>query len=225
LTEDTLHLYELGGESYAARISNYHTYFAAQHDLIHRWLYPIVPEMALGKTPSKLTFNRQNIYKGQDVVLKKGSILEEDLILGSGTMVGAKTTLFHSVIGSRCNIGANVSIRDCILLDGVEIGDGCQLVGSVIGKRVVLGKSVVMAAKSVLGDNVQLKDGVNLPEETWVVSEKLSSGFSDEDNDEDDEGAEESKYGPKVECSVHFSKNISNGMSSFGDLGSFFKTA
>ena len=49
LTNNTLHLFELGDDCYASRIINFHTYFAAQHDVLHRWLHPIVPEMTSGK--------------------------------------------------------------------------------------------------------------------------------------------------------------------------------
>ena len=54
LTDNTLHIHELGNDGYAARITDYHTLFGVQNDLVHRWLYPIVPEIASGKAPTQL---------------------------------------------------------------------------------------------------------------------------------------------------------------------------
>ena len=48
LTTNKLHLYEFGDDkSYASRIINFHTYFAAQLDVLHRWLHPIGKKHAL----------------------------------------------------------------------------------------------------------------------------------------------------------------------------------
>ena len=49
LTTNKLHLYEFGDDSYASRIINFHTYFAAQLDVLHRWLHPIGKKHALKK--------------------------------------------------------------------------------------------------------------------------------------------------------------------------------
>lgn len=58
LTDNTLYMHEIGDEAYAARVSDLHCYFAAQHDILHRCLYPIVPEIAPGKTPANLSYHR-----------------------------------------------------------------------------------------------------------------------------------------------------------------------
>ena len=64
LTSNKLHLYEFGDDkSYASRIINFHTYFAAQLDVLHRWLHPIVPEFSSGKDISSICYGRHNIYK------------------------------------------------------------------------------------------------------------------------------------------------------------------
>ena len=62
LTDNTLYMEELSN-SYAAKITDFHTYFACQNDLLHRWLYPIVPEICSGKTPSNIGKNLYNFDK------------------------------------------------------------------------------------------------------------------------------------------------------------------
>ena len=87
LTDYALHMHELDNAGYCARITDFHTFFGVQHDLLHRWLYPIVPEIASGKTPSNLVYNRHNIYKGERVDLKKGSHLVQDVLVANGAHV------------------------------------------------------------------------------------------------------------------------------------------
>ena len=58
LIDNTIYMHELGTDSYAARISNLGTYFAAQHDCLQRWMYPIVPELTTGKRPQDMIYNR-----------------------------------------------------------------------------------------------------------------------------------------------------------------------
>ena len=58
LIDNTIYMHELGTDSYAARISNLGTYFAAQHDCLQRWMYPIVPDLTTGKRPQDMIYNR-----------------------------------------------------------------------------------------------------------------------------------------------------------------------
>ena len=58
------------------------------------------------------------------------------------------------------------------------------MVDSVIGKSVRLGKDVIVHEKCIFGDNVQIQEKTEIPQETWLVSEKPSSGFSDDDDEE-----------------------------------------
>ena len=51
----------------------------------------------------------------------RGSVLQEDVVIGFGTTVGEKSELARCVIGRNCKIGANVSLTDCFIWDNVEI--------------------------------------------------------------------------------------------------------
>jgi len=196
LTDNTLHMHELAHDGYAARINDYHKYFGVHHDLLHRWLYPIVPEIASGKTPAQLVYSRHNIYKGKNVDLRTGSRLEQDVLVAHGSQIGENSTLFKAVIGQNTQLGKDVCIRDCIIGGNVTIGDGCNLTGCVIGNNVVIGNKVSISPRCVLGDGVQIQDNVQLPPETWLVSQKPDSGFSDEEEEEVTE--DEKNYGPKA---------------------------
>lgn len=52
---------------YAARIDNFRSYDTVSKDIIHRWTYPLVPDiMNIGNTATKL--ERQGIYRGSGTV-------------------------------------------------------------------------------------------------------------------------------------------------------------
>merc|ERR1712156_156218 len=196
LTDNTLHMHELSNDGYAARITDYHTYFGVHHDLLHRWLYPIVPEIGSGKTPSQLVYSRHNIYKGKNIDLRTGSRLEQEVLVAYGSQIGENSTLSKAMVGQNTQIGKDVCIRDCIIGSNVTIGNYCNLTGCVIGSNVIIGVGVTISPRCVLGDGVQIQDSVQLPPETWLVSQKPDSGFSDDEDEEPTE--EENNYGPKA---------------------------
>ena len=88
---------------------------------------------------SLLVYNRHNIYKGENVDLKKGSYLEQDVLVAHGSSIGENSTLFKAVVGKSTKVGKDVALRDCIIGSNVAIGDGCHLTGCVIGDNVVIG--------------------------------------------------------------------------------------
>ena len=57
-------------------------------------------------------------------------------------------------------------------------------------------KKILYILRCVLGDGVQIQDSVQLPPETWLVSQKPDSGFSDDEDEEPTD--EENNYGPKA---------------------------
>ena len=46
-----------------------------------------------------------------------------------------------------------------------------------------LGKDVIVHEKCAFGDSVQIQEKTDIPQETWLVSEKPSSGFSDDEDE------------------------------------------
>lgn len=196
LTDNTVYMADLDEDAYAARVTDFNTFVAVGQDVVNRWLFPIVPDGAVAKTTSPYSYNRHNVYKCPDIILKRGSVLEEDVIVGHGGRIGEDSVVRHSMLGSGCCIGPKASISDSVLFDNIKIGDNCQIVGSVLGNNVVIGDNVVIQAKCVLGDGVEIQSGLNLQQETWLVSSRPTDGFSD-----DEDGANEGPgghLGPKA---------------------------
>ena len=86
--------------------------------------------------------------------MAKGSVLEEDVLLGKNVFVGEKSTLHQAIIGANCQIGKNVSIRNCIIYDNVIIGDNCQLVDSVcvISRKKISCKFSICVISRIFSD-------------------------------------------------------------------------
>ncbi|KAM8901998.1 translation initiation factor eIF2B subunit epsilon isoform 2-T2 [Lycaon pictus] len=94
-------------KEYGARVTNLHMYAAVCADVIRRWVYPLTPEANFtDSTTQSCTHSRHNIYRGPEVSLGHGSILEENVLLGSGTVIGSNCYITNSVIGPGCHIDA-----------------------------------------------------------------------------------------------------------------------
>lgn len=152
-------------DQYAARVCNLHTYDAISKDVIHRWVYPLVPDIAPTDEPP-YSYGRHNIYLNSGVTLARGCILEHDVAVAGGSVIGANTYIANSVIGPNCTIGDNChiegsylwsnvtvkknsTIHSSIIADGVEIKSNVKVEpGCIISFRVVIGPDFTVQAGS-----------------------------------------------------------------------------
>lgn len=148
--------YEIGRE-YAARVENLRAYDVVSQDVVHRWTYPMVPDIPFGGNTSGMRLERCNVYKGTGLTLSRTSTIGENSVLGSGTEIGEGTIIKRSVIGRGCRIGKNVSIEGCHIWDNVTIEDDAQLQysvvcdGAIVKAGAVLKPGVVLSFKVVIG--------------------------------------------------------------------------
>ncbi|KAI9084829.1 hypothetical protein K1719_033235 [Acacia pycnantha] len=142
--------------SYAARIDNFSSYDTVSKDIIHRWTYPLVPDvMFFGNSATKL--ERQGTYRASEISQSHSAAVGPFTVLGSGTKIGDNTKISNSVIGKGCTIGSNVQIEGSYIWDNVTIEDGCELRhaivcdGVTIKSGAVLEPGVVLSFKVVIG--------------------------------------------------------------------------
>ncbi|MEX0715467.1 MAG: glucose-1-phosphate adenylyltransferase [Planctomycetaceae bacterium] len=114
-------------------------------------------------------------------------------LLADGCVVGEGTVIENSVIGIRCHIGSNVTIRDSVLMGSdfyehpedrgaaesngrppVGVGDGSVIQRAIIDKNCRIGKNVRIVGDPRAGDssekeNVHVKDGVVVVEKGAVL--------------------------------------------------------
>ncbi len=175
-------------DQYAARVSNLHTYDAISKDVIHRWVYPLVPDNATGDSYS---YSRHNLYLHSNVTLAMGSVLHEDVVIGKGTKIGKKSQISNSSIGAHCEIGENVSINGAYIWDGVKIENGCVVNHCIVCDDCVLKENVklesgcILSFGVVIGSDVTIKSGSRITTKCQSDCDAYLNKNWDDDTSED----------------------------------------
>ncbi len=144
-------------EQYAARVGNLQTYEAISKDVIHRWVFPLVPDNSA--LEEGYSYGRRNIYLGKHVSLALDCVMEEDVVIGSNTSIGLQAFVSHSTIGRNCTIGKRVRMEDCYVWDNVVIEDDCVITGSVIASNAKIGAGVTIETGCIISFNVVVGAG------------------------------------------------------------------
>lgn len=194
-----IHLHVTSRE-YGARVSNLHMYSAVCADVIRRWVYPLTPEVNFTDSSTQsYTHSRHNIYRGPEVSLGHGSVLEENVLLGAGTVVGSNCSITNSVIGPNCHIGDNVVLDQAYLWQGVRVAAGAQIHQSLLCDRAEVKERVILKPHCVLTSQVVVGPDITLPEGS-VISLHPPDAEEDEDDGQfsDDSGADQEKEKVKL---------------------------
>ena len=86
----------------------------------------------------------------------------------------------ESVIGANCDIGAYARLTRCVLMDGVTVGDGVQLVGCIIGRRARIEgtkRQEPAPAESAEGEKKKGKRQDDDDEKTRLTDCEVAPGF------------------------------------------------
>ncbi|KAJ7978051.1 Translation initiation factor eIF-2B subunit epsilon [Quillaja saponaria] len=142
--------------SYAARIDNFRSYDTVSKDIIHRWTYPLVPDVKFfGNSATKL--ERQGMYRASEVAQSRSAEIGPFTVIGYGTNIGSNTKISSSVIGEGCTIGSDVYIEGSYIWGNVTIEDGCKVRhaivchGVTLKSRSILEPGVLLSFKVVVG--------------------------------------------------------------------------
>ena len=184
------HIYtRIISDQYAARVSNLHTYDAISKDVIHRWVYPLVPDNI---TEESYSYGWHNIYLSNNVSLAMGTSLEEDVVIGQESTIGPNSHISHSSIGHNCIIGKNVKIEDAYIWDDVVVGDNCDIRRAILCDRVrvhsgvTVGEGCILSYDVVVDCNITLRPGCRL---TTKRQSQVGNSFSDLDWGDDAESS------------------------------------
>jgi len=92
-----------------------------------------------------------------NIKIMKPTALDEGVFIGEKSIIGP-----YTVLGSNVVIGRNVKIKNSVVLSGTTILDSASIEDSVIGENVKIGKNVKIRKHCIIGDYVEIKDGVTL---------------------------------------------------------------
>ncbi|RXN14271.1 translation initiation factor eIF-2B subunit epsilon [Labeo rohita] len=143
-------------DGYGARVSNLLMYDQVSSDMIRRWIYPITPEANFADQEGQsCTHSRHNVYREPGVSLGHGSQMEENVLIGRNTVIGANCTISNTVIGANCVIGDNVTLDRAYIWNKVRIANDVKVKQSVICDNVKVKHGVVLNEQCVLAYNLK----------------------------------------------------------------------
>ncbi|KAI8086594.1 nucleotide-diphospho-sugar transferase [Halteromyces radiatus] len=177
----------LVSEAYIAHIQNERIYNTVSMHVLNRWVFPIVPETNL-KSGDDYEFMSGNIYKSRDVILSRSCIVDENVQIGAGTVIGENSRVAQSTIGRNCRIGANVTLVGVYLWDGVVIGDNCTVINSILANNVSILENTTIGKGCLLSSNVVIGPNDNIPKYSRLslLPQPKTSMFDSEDEDQDE---------------------------------------
>ncbi len=156
---------------YAARVKDLRTYASVSYDVIHRWAAPIVVDSTLLDPRSTYRLTRGFVHREKSVRTHPRCQIGPDVVLGTGTTVGANTIISRTVVGRNCTIGENCTIVNSFLWKGVMVENGCTIEMSLLcdNVRIFLGSSIgrgcVLSIGVCVGPNAALKSHTRLTRE------------------------------------------------------------
>lgn len=204
--------YEICGE-YAARIDNLRSYDSVSKDIIHRWTYPIVPDIRFAGNNVGLKIERCNVYRENGVLLPRSAQIGPSTVLGEGTSVDESCIISNSVIGRNCVIGKNVIIEGSYVWNNVTIHDNAFIQSAVICDGSVVKAGARIEPGAVLSFNVVIGPKFSVPSYSKIslIAQPTEEDSSDEELEyvEAASGTTESPQKlNEVECSNGFGSGL-----------------
>jgi translation initiation factor eIF-2B subunit epsilon len=161
LNGKTIHV-EIVDDHYAARAHNLQVYEAISKDVLSRYTYPLVPDSNLLSGQS-YRYVKGGLCKEDGVMLARTCKLGKRTALGKNTSIGDGSTVSHSIIGRRCQIGKNVTVKDSYIWDDVVIGDGSTVERAIIASEAVVGSNCKIQPGALLSFGVRIADSKDIP--------------------------------------------------------------
>ncbi|KAF7724274.1 hypothetical protein EC973_001175 [Apophysomyces ossiformis] len=182
---------EVVSEPYIARVQNEQLYAAITRHVLNRWSFPVVPETNL-KAGDDYEFFRGNVYKSKNVVLSRSCIIDDNVQIGAGTVIGENTRISNSVIGRNCRIGANVVLDGVYLWDDVVIHDNCRASRSILAHNVTLLEGSQIEYGSLIAHGVTLGPDEHIPKYSRLsLHPQPKDEMFGDDSDEEEQAADE----------------------------------
>ncbi|KAK4184459.1 putative translation initiation factor eIF-2B subunit epsilon [Podospora australis] len=152
---------EIFEDGYAARASNLQMYDCISKDILQRWAIPFVPDSNLMHDQSYRKVSG-NCYFETGVKVERGAKVSHSAV-GAKTMIKTGSSVTSSVLGRRCRIGQNVTIKDSYIFDDAIIEDGAYINHSILAGSVVIGANTQVPEGSLLSYNVHIDSEIQLP--------------------------------------------------------------
>nr|XP_022323176.1 translation initiation factor eIF-2B subunit epsilon-like [Crassostrea virginica] len=203
IMEKTIHMCVIN-DGYMGRISNLQMYDSVSRDVVCRWSYPLVPDTQTDEGGQIISHSRHNVYTSKDVMLAKGCVLEQNVLVGRGTRIGNNTRITDSVIGKDCKIGNNVVIENAYIWDGVTVEDDCTVNTAVVCDKAVIYATTSVNPGCVLSWNVKVGPMVTIAAGSRLQATKdMDDDFGDELTEADQDAVSMINYGSQSQAFLY----------------------
>lgn len=162
IQSDSIYVAQLPNEQYAAKVSDWNAYQMVSHDVINRWVYPLVPDMGVCCLSQQYLFLRNNIYRHKNIKVERTSSLQNDVVLHQECTVNEKSMLSYCVLGKHCSIGKNCIINNAYIFENVIIGDNCKLENCIVGSNVQIKADCTISGGSVIANDCVIEQNSQL---------------------------------------------------------------
>lgn len=104
----------------------------------------------------------EGVFVGKDVKIYPNVIIEAPAIIGCGTEIRPGAFIRGSVItGENCVIGNSTELKNCVLLDGVQVPHYNYVGDSILGNKAHMGAGSICSNLKADKKNVVIKGDVN----------------------------------------------------------------
>ncbi|KAG1000464.1 hypothetical protein G6F57_001436 [Rhizopus arrhizus] len=182
-------------EPYLARVQNEALYNTIRHShhILNRWAFPIAPETNL-KAGDDYEFSRGNIYKAKNVVLSRSCIIDENVQIGSGTVIGENSRIANSIIGKNCIIGDNVVLEGAFLWDNVTVESNCYVKQSIVGHNSSILENTSIHQGCLISINVKIGPDMKIEKYSRLSLLPQPKNTMFEESSEEEEEDEEHQH-------------------------------
>src|SRR5919202_708316 len=163
LLEEKRPLYGYVTEGYWEDIGTLEQYMSAQRDVLDGKVRGVRP-------PG--TRLRENIYVGRRAQVNDEE-LEGPVVLGENVRVdeGAKISPY-CVIGDNTVIAAGATVERSVIADGTYIGEGVELIDTLVGRSSYVQARARLLERSALGDDVIVGEGATVSADVKIYPHK-----------------------------------------------------
>ena len=120
---------------------------------------------------------QEGVLVGKDVKIYPNVVIEGNAIIGDGSVIRTGAFLRGNVIiGRNCVIGNSTELKNCILLDGVEVAHYNYVGDSILGNKAHLGAGAICSNLKADGKNVVIRGDENYETNLRKLGAVLADG-------------------------------------------------
>ena len=119
-------LYAMRSDCYWLDIGTPGKYFDAQLDVLAGRMGPRPTPDAVESAPG--------VWIERDATVDATAVLDAPVLIGARATVGAGVRITRSVVGADCAINPGATVRDAVILPGVDVGASTEVLRTVMGR-------------------------------------------------------------------------------------------